>query len=704
MIFRTIVGIIASACVLLAPVKTEPQESKAFQLEYRDGTILTSNFADSKLGWTNVSELGQMTKQLIDVSRIESLTLTMEPASEQLAQTLKLINDLDSDDFFAREEAEKQLTKNGKRFRSLIERNSTLTTPDGIYRLGRILSSLKSGSQKQTGFALDILTLTDGTKLTGDAGSNDLQFITRGETVSVPRKRLAQITAGVADLKTRPRTRPVIETKLYHDHASFMENRNLKLVDFENKPDGTPLQSLDKNITGHFVPFGLKLGTEFPMGCVGVSGYNIKGGDKPVGGNSVCVYPSKTRSVKRFQGVMEITFCQPGKGSVPHGVNSFGLFLSRVNHSRDMLLQAYDSKGRLIGVCESNDEPCTFCGISSSVPIAKLRVLSNPWVLDSRRRLVKEKEAAYSKIADSDAVKVEKDAMKRQLDKARSNLKVDKDYAVDSIMYSAPVPVDSGRTDRHFLGRNGDVVPATAVRMFGPDRIEISARNVRQLTVSLDVANTVALKPVPKPLPKRLKNDSNWMAMLRDNSIVQWTPGTKLRSKTLQQELTRQDVVAIWPAGRPPRLPLAGDFERGNNVLVYPGCRVTTPEVVFDEKGFRWSDGDVLTEPLHEPGETKVDQRSDDFADSVAPRKSEFTFDASKLDEFELPTIWFAKPSGMIASEGCLRLDGGEMIVYSKGGLFELTSINAREATVTFGGNEVSIPTSRIISVVPPQE
>lgn len=665
-------------CVLLAGDATAQEEGRKFQLLYRDGTSLTTQFSGSTLMWTDVSELGQMTRKPIEAGKIKSLTLTIEPASSQLSEILKYINQLDSDNFFEREEAETMLQKVGLRFRSMMERNTKLKTSDGTYRLKRVLSSLRSKSKGKSVFALDVLELEDGSKLSGDAGIEGLEFIFPGDKkVAIKRKFIERISKANQSLLTRSDPGETIETKLFHDHAPFMETPGLRLVDFENKPDGTILRSLDKNVSNAFVNYGLVLGTEYPMGCVGISGYDIKGGDRPVGGNSVCVYQSRTRTVKRFKGVMEITFCQPGKQNVPHGVKDIGMFLSRVNHSRDMLVEAYDSMGRLIGVCESNDEPCTFCGISSNVPIAKVRVLSNPWLMELRRENVPEKMRALQK--------------------------VDSDYAVDSIMFSNPVPIDSLRKEKHFFGKNGDLVLANWIRVFDKDRIELGSKNVQLMSIGLNDANTIVLKTIPKTLPNRKSN--SWMAMLRDNSVVRWNTGSLLQSPTLGEKLSRDDVIAIWPAWKKPQLPLAGDIKDGGNALVYPGCRVIVKTVDVDEKGFRWSDGEVRTEELHEMREDKVDQRPDDLPDKVEPRKTDYSFkDFASVPEYETPTIWFKQPSTVQSKQGIIRLDGEEVLVYGPEAIFQLKSIGRKEIVLTYGERELTIPLNRVVAIVPSED
>ena len=652
-------------------------EGRDYQVEFRDGTIVTRKFAKTTLLWSNVSSAGELSKKPIQFARIKSLKLASEPASAQLAEVLRLIAQLDSDNFYAREIAETELIASGARFRAVIEQNTNMKTADGTYRLQRVLNSMKSSKDKR-GFELDMLTLVDGTKLSGDAGNDDFVLVAGdGKSRSVARDLIASISPANQPLKTRIRKSEFVRTKLYHNHAKFMKDRGLRLVDFQHRPNDEQLRSIDKDVTKAFVDWGMVLGTEFPEGAVGISGYTIRGGDRPVGGNSVCVYQSKDRTVKRFQGVMEITFCKPGQQNVPHGVHDVGMFISRVEHSRDVLVEAWDAAGRLIGVCSSSDEPCTFCGISSSVPIAKVRVLSNPWMLELRK-LNAPPERSF-----------------RQ--------KVDLDYAVDTIMFSPPKPVDSLKPERHYLGKNGDVINASEIRVFGKNRIEVDAENIPTTIIGFSDANTIALQPAETAVTDA-PYQQKWLAMLRDNSVLQWSEGSPLRSQTLGQDIDPDLLVAVWPANKRPHLPLGDDFENGKNVLVYPGCRVATGEVVMDQAGFRWDSQNVLTEDLHREDEQKVDPRSNDVPDAVAPRMKSYGWDISELPAYEIPTIWFAQPQSMLADQGSIKLEGGEVLVFGKDALFQLVSMDQQNVTLKFAEQTITVPLSKVTKIVVPQE
>jgi len=94
-----------------------------------------------------------------------------------------------------------------------------------------------------------MLTLDDGTELSGDAGNAGFQLVSSdGTSRSVPRSLIASITPASQPLKTRFKESETVRTKLFHSHAKFMVRPNLKLVDFQHRPDGELLRSIDKNI------------------------------------------------------------------------------------------------------------------------------------------------------------------------------------------------------------------------------------------------------------------------------------------------------------------------------------------------------------------------------------------------------------------------------------------------------------------------
>ena len=72
---------------------------------------------------------------------------------------------------------------------------------------------------------------------------------------------------------------------------------------------------------------------------------------------------------------MELRFCLPNQQSVRAGVHELGLFIARVNHSRDFIMEAYNADGQILGSVEASDQQYVFMGIKSSEPIVFVRIL-----------------------------------------------------------------------------------------------------------------------------------------------------------------------------------------------------------------------------------------------------------------------------------------------------------------------------------------
>ena len=136
----------------------------------------------------------------------------------------------------------------------------------------------------------------------------------------------------------------------------------------------------------------------------------------------------------------------PNQGSVAAGVMEFGMQMARVNHSRDFIVEAYNADNQLLASVESSDEPCVFSGIKSTQPIAKIRILSNPYLF--------------------------------RIDRA-----IDEDYAVDSICFSPPVPIDSltPKDQPSVTLNNGDLLKTNKIKLSGPDAISINPVGEQEL-------------------------------------------------------------------------------------------------------------------------------------------------------------------------------------------------------------------------------
>ena len=636
--------------------------AQLIQLKFRDGTIITAKLEDQPLIWKTVARSGKITESRINFSDIESLSLTKEPASEAMSAVLKLVKQLDSPIFSQRESAESELRKSGKGFREVFLQADRLATPDGRFRMTRVLNATRTRSSKRNSqlFALDRLTLISGKVLEGDAGKLELNCDYLEKQVSVNRSMLQSIARPSPTKTTRPidGDKPIL-VSLFHDQASFSKSGQHRLLEFENNGDGVPL-SEHEDISESYTNFGILLGTEFPRGFVGESGYDFAFKDNPTGDNSVCVYKSRA-GTQRFQGLMEFTFCEPGKKSISNGVHEFGCFIASVKHSRDILLEAYDAQGRLLGVCESTSEKCSFCGIKSSIPIARLTIRSNPWMLELRKR-------------------------------------VDMDFAVDNVYFSKPVPIDSTAVTRHFCGTNGDFIPLSSIRILDDEQIEVRARQLPLLTIDPATANCLRLQTTSRAKPRR----SGWMLLRSDNSTLHWDPSNFLYSSTLKKQIDVDDIVAMWPANRTMHFPVAGDFEHGENLLVFPGCRIASNKIELSDKGIRWKTEKVLQEAL---GEDKVKTLEGKLLppDNVVPDGTDLKFDDTSRKKFETPTVWLKRPTSITANQGFINTTTGETLVYGDESRMQLKSVSRSGITLSQDGEDIEIPIRDVVSFYPPQ-
>lgn len=660
-------GFALGALILLASLRPGPANAEQFKVEFRDGTIATVDLPDQPIKWTVVSSSGQVTSRSIELGKLESLLLTESPASEQLVEIIELIRQLDSEDYWQREEAEAELKVLGKRYKKILSQEKLLTSSDAKYRLRRILNSM-STSKVEGSVDLDRAKFTNGQTVLGDAGELAIPAIYFGKTVDLDRTSIRKIYRPQGSQPTRPDKSETVKVQLFHDHVPFLKAGKVKLFEFEKDSLGRPLSKLGiVEVNDAWVDNGLVLGTEFPNGHVRVSSYEFIGKNRPVGGLSICNAGSKTSNThNRFRGVMVITFCEPGARESARGVHQFGCFLAKVNRSRDFLLQAYDSMGNLLGVSEANHESCTFCGIKSSVPIAKIRILGNPWVRELRLR---EKWKRTS---------------------------VDLDYAVDGLFMSEPVDIDSPQLAPHYQLRNGDYGLLTSAQPQSENEIEVFSRPLNRFQLKLEDTKSITFARASGAGPR-----DQWMIRTTNGSHLLWDPATE-KSPWMKESFPIKDIVAIWPASTSARYPVDGDFDKGKNVVCFPGCRIATDDLKLETGQFSWTSGNRLEEDLFVEIEGREKVLSEAH-DNVDPGKTKFSWEIRKLKQYQTPTIWLAPPTSLTADVGIVKLMTGEQIVYSNGGFFELKSLDRKEITFERNGNTIKVPIREVASIHPPQ-
>lgn len=624
-----------------------------FQVSLIGGSVITVDVAADEFAWTKVLSDGEMIKEKISFANVEQLVLSDSPASEQVSEIRQLVSMLSSPDYLDRQSAEEKLSdpKIGGNFKTMIKSQADNPKYEVRYRVARILDKLEMDDGETNKSEFDRLVLKNGTVVEGDAGKFRLDCTFRGREMVFSRQDIRLIAVPVHAIPIQAANSQV-QVEMFHNHVDNFYLPHQTNVDFEIAPNGAEIRR-NANVDEMFAPVGLKLGTE-QEGYVGISGYGFKFPDKPATINSVCVFETIGTYSKRFKGVMELTFCMPNQKSVSAGVNEIGLLMARVNHSRDFIVEAYNADGQILASVESSDQPCVFAGVKSNEPIAKIRILSNPYLF-------------------------------------RIDRGIDEDYAVDSICFSPPVPISRPRGDTQPTVKltNGDLIQGDSINILDNNSISIEVPNNKPIEVDLEEVQSLHFVG-PK---KQAKKEKTWTAMLDDRSTIFVTPGESFDSSTFPSlKFKPEELMGLWSTQNPARFPEASDFDKGNKVVVFPTCRIAASSVEFSSSGFEWEkSAKKLVQPLQIDGDEKADED---------PTPSITKVQYSKTWPENIPTIWMHSPKSQPNGTGRLRLVDGQQLVLTNGsGRFQLTKLDKNEVTISVAGKQHRIPLGQVQSI-----
>ena len=687
-------------CAIFLLIQSLLTTSRAdeFQLSLSGGSVITVDVEKQMINWISVKENGDMSKKNIPMSDVKQLLLSRAPASKQVAQIRRYLSMLGGESYVDREKAEDKLSdpRVGGQFRTLIkicaqEENSY----EVRYRIKRVLDRLKGQDDQPTSNEFDQLTLKDGTVLEGDAGDITINCDFRGNKSILKRKdlRLLSVPVRIPELLAANEN---IEVRMFHSHEDvnaqgekvphFYRDDQV-MVDFNNAPNGSELKR-QSEVTTTFVPFGLKLETA-QVGYIGISGYPFKFSPLPVSGNSICVFETIGTYAKRFKGVTELQFCLPNQAAVPAGVMEIGMFIARVNHSRDFILEAYNADGDLLAAVESTDKPCVFAGVKANEPITKVRILSNPYLF--------------------------------RVDRA-----IDQDYGMDSICFSPPVPVSSPVDSQPGLIRlkNGDLLkgiqltdeetegegasPALNSKLFDTVKIiddssaSIQISQNERMTVRLDELKTIRFanefdgtlgKNKKLKIGAAKQGPNTWMAILKDRSMIAVSPGEKLTSTSFNLSFDVKDIAGLKVSRNPTRYPEASDFEMGKNVLVFPTCRIASNDLKFSDTGFDWKASD---KKLEQPVKTQADDDDDGEQD---PTPDFASVKYAKNSPEIIPTLWLTPPKSQMPGTGKLRLTDGQQLTLGGESGFKIAGFDQSSVVISISGEETRIPIEKVFSI-----
>ena len=645
-------AIVSIALLLFISVGSETTIADEFQVSLVGGSVITVEIEKETIDWTRVLANGDMSREEVSLSDVKQLVLSSSPASEQVADIRRLLNSLESQDYLERQSAEVKLSNPdvGGNFRTMIKTQADHSSYEVRYRVRRILDSLDTDDVTPSESEFDILTLNDGTVIEGDVGDIEIPSQFRGRKkvfkradirmIGIP-KQANEIVAPDAEVKV----------EMFHQYTNNFYLPAQTIVDFDTAPSGAEIKR-NSNVNDMFTDRGLKLSTE-QKGYIGISGYGFKFANKPVAtGNSICVFETLGTYAKRFKGTMEIKFCMPNQASVSAGVNEIGLLMARVNHSRDFIVEAYNADGQILASVESSDEPCVFAGIKSSEPIAKIRILSNPYLF-------------------------------------RIDRSIDEDFAVDSICFSSPVPVTVSKGDLPMVRlKNGDLIKGEAIEIKDASTVSIDLSNRESIDIQLDEVDSINFANAGKPS----SNEKMWMAMLPDRSTIHVEPGELFTSKSFAPLTFKpNELLAIWSARNGARFPSASDFQEGKTVLVFPTCRIVSDSVEFSNKGFSWGkDAKKLLQPVKIEGDEREEE-------DPTPQFTKAEYGDAWPES--IPTVWTNPPKTRPAKTGRLQLANQQQLTLGPNALFQFVKIDDKSVTVSTGNQEFKISLKELSSI-----
>lgn len=634
--------------------------AEEFQISLQSGTVITVDVKTPTLKWTRVSDSGESSEETIEIARLNRMILSESPVGKKVETIRQLITNLAGDSYQKRELAEERLSEpeTAGQFMEMLQSNLDHPNFEVRYRIQRILKKLEDQDATEQDNQFDRLFFKDGQIAEGDLGNLSLELSYRGQPLNLKREQIAMISQPT----NKPRfadSGKKIDVEIFHKPLNIFYRVDQTRIDFEKSPDGVELRR-PADVSQTFVPVGLKLGTE-QKGYIGISGYGFKfGPEKRAGGNSICVYETVGTYSKRFKGIMEMRFCMPNQPSVAAGVMEFGMQMARVNHSRDFIVEAYNADNQLLASVESSDEPCVFSGIKSTQPIAKIRILSNPYLF--------------------------------RIDRA-----IDEDYAVDSICFSPPVPIDSlaPKNQPSVTLNNGDLLKINKIKLSGPDAISISPVGEQNYKIGFDEIRSInfnhSFQKDPQSFtrlrPKQVLD--TWTAMISDGSILFIEPGTPMTSTLFPKvQLGLETFTGMWLTRNPSRFPMKSDFEKGKNVIVFPTCRIIPELISFADYGFAWDErAEKIVQDLQIEGDEK-DQ------DDPTPNVDRITYETASAESS--PTVWLKPPRTIEARQGRIILADGQQLILNGELKFQLTEIQEDKITLSVGKEIATIPLEQI--------
>ncbi len=625
------------------------------------GSVIQVEVPDRPLEWTDLSMPGRFAQRTIRFTEIRQLVLAKDAISDQLTATRQHLANLQSDDYLLREAAEKELSKaeSGGPFRSLIEAEKEHEDLEVRYRVQRILGELaKANTPKRD--AYDRIETADGRWLTGNVGDFSIRCQYRGQEIVLGRQEIDSLHRSAPVQPTQVSEAGSAVVKVFQRFADFENNRQT-LIDFQHSPSGEELLTR-ADVSDLYVSSGLRMSSA-KTGFIGISGYAFRS-DNPPEGNSICVFEPSGSSFSRYKGTMEFRFCMPHQKSVAAGVHEFGLFASRVDMPRDMIMEAYNVDGFLLATVEASDANCTFHGIKSTDPIAFVRFRSNPYLYNVNR-------------------------------------KVDEDYCIDDVRFSTPV-----RLSTPDASSSAGIVLGTGEQLMG--KFEIRDQEVavqwgsgRIARVPLGEISSIHFSNAPEP---PAKGQRVWHAMLGDQTIIEVAPEQNFGAPWFGGfEVEPSEIAALWLAPNELRFPLEGDLDWLDSpeqaVMVNPVCRLLAEGIQMNGEGYRWNRAQKVEQDLWIKAARDRDEteRSGATKEGQASEENEIQFQQASPER--VPTLWLQSPPKRNPPRGKIFLVDGQQFSIGAGADIAMENLNNDSVTLRRQQQSEQIPLEKVLKI-----
>lgn len=655
-------------------------QSQRLDLQLRDGAVVTMEVDSESFQWRDVEK--DLSVESIRWDQIERLTLAETTAQSQRLRLNDLLDDLANDSYALREKADECLSEanfSGPYKSLLVDRLRTTKDFEVKLRLRRILGTITQVAPASDFHQFDRVLLSgtgneDPKSLNknGDTG----EFVVKGrafggQAVELNRKQIVSITPyrEVADKEKANATFTPVKTLNQIDRNLF--NVDSELISFEVSASGAEIP-VGKTVNDMFVASGLRMRTE-SAGYLQLIKYPFR--LCPIESGDRCVCPYDANSDKKLRGVSVFTFCVPGQPNATAGVSKFGVFLERVEHSRDVVVEAYNRHGQLVGMVEATDQVCVFAGFLSENLITKVRISKNDTLLEVDRT-------------------------------------IDETYAFDCVFIDTPRPLPQLAPSA--APSNAKQTAFTRVNMKTGDELIVDQVRIGEQDVAYVNPYTGKREATPwvevdsiahSQLANHRAVTTPTMVQLADGSILR-TDSTSLTSSFdfIGHEFAKDQIVGAWMGTC--RLPYDIEVNSDKPIIVFPSSQIVAEKFELLDDGFVW---DNETSVIHLQ-KVHIGDLNDPFEDieepvpDPIPNTDRFSFPthAKTNNSFRTaPSVWLSSPSRPDPKLGFIHFTDGQYLVLNSELGFNVTSIDQtrRSMTVEIDGTSKTFPLSRIRSL-----